>query len=222
MRTIGILGGMTWHSTIEYYRLVNTLTNERLGGTHSGRCVIASVDQAAVEPLMETGRWEDAGRLLAEDATALERAGADVFVLACNSLHNAWETIVAPLEIPAIHIGDATADALPNVRRVALLGTRYTMEAPFLRERIESRGVDVVVPGDDDRTEIHRAIFDELSDGEVRDATREWFEELVSRLGADAVVLGCGELGLLQLGGTLVDTVRAHAQAAVDYALYDV
>ncbi|HET7448968.1 MAG TPA: amino acid racemase [Gaiellaceae bacterium] len=222
MRTIGLLGGMTWHSTIEYYRLVNTLANGRRGGAHSARCVIVSVDQAAIEPLMEAGRWEDAGRLLAEDAATLERAGADVFVLACNSLHNAWETIVAPLTIPTIHIGDATADALPAVGRVALLGTRYTMEAPFLRERIEARGIDVVIPEVDDRAEIHRSIFDELSGGVVRPETRTWFQDLVARLDTDAVVLGCGELGLLQLDGALVDTVRAHAQAAVDYALYDV
>ena len=222
MRTIGLLGGMTWHSTIEYYRLVNTLANERLGGTHSARCVIASVDQAAIESLMEAGRWDDAGGLLAEDAAALERAGADVFVLACNSLHNAWEAIVSPLSVPAIHIGDATADALPDVKRAALLGTRYTMEAPFLRERLEARGVEVVVPDEADRWEIHRAIFEELGAGKVREETRGWFQDLVSRLDAEAVVLACGELGLLQLDGPLVDTVRAHAHAAVDYALNDV
>ena len=210
MRTIGVLGGMTWHSTLEYYRLLNELG--------AARVLITSVDADAVEPLMAAGRWDEAGAQLARDAAALERAGAEVFVLACNSMHNAWETIVAPLSIPAIHIGDATADALAGVRSTALLGTRYTMEGTFLRAPLEARGIEVIVPEPDDRDAIHRAIFEELSSGEVRDATREWFTGLVDRLDADAVVLACGELGLLGLSGPVVDTVRAHAQAAVVYA----
>src|SRR5262249_12569920 len=126
MRTIGVLGGMTWHSTADYYRFMNTRVREELGGSHSARVLVSSVDQAEIEPLMEAGRWDEAGVRLAEDAVALERAGADVFILACNSLHTSWEAIVAPLTIPAIHIGDATAAAIPDsVERVALLGTRY-------------------------------------------------------------------------------------------------
>lgn len=221
MRTIGVLGGLTWHSTADYYRIINTRVREAIGGSHSARVLISSVDQAEIEPLMEAGRWDDAGALLAEDAVALERGGADMFVLACNSLHTAWESIVAPLTIPAIHIGDATAAAIPDgVDRVALLGTRYTMEGAFLRERIEARGMEVVVPDERDRAEVHRAIFEELGNGVVREETREWFTELVARLGPDVVVLGCGELGMLGLQG--VDTVSAHAEAAVRYALNDV
>lgn len=221
MRTIGVLGGMTWHSTADYYRVMNTLVREQLGGSHSARVLISSIDQAEIEPLMEAGRWEAAGARLGEDAAALERGGADVFVLACNSLHTAWDEIVAPLAISTIHIGDATAAAIPDgTGRVALLGTRYTMEGAFLRDRIEARGVEVVVPGEADRAEVHRAIFDELSNGVVREQTREWFAALIARLGAEVVVLGCGELAMLELNGFLaVDTARAHAEAAVAYAL---
>jgi amino-acid racemase len=224
MRTIGVLGGMTWHSTADYYRILNTRVREELGGDHSARVLIASVDQAEIEPMMEAGRWDEAGTRLAEDAAALERAGADVFILACNSLHTAWETIVAPLTIPSIHIGDATASAIPeSVDRVALLGTRYTMEGSFLRDRIEARGVAVVVPDERDRLEVHRAIFEELSNGIVRDETREWFADLVARLGPEVVVTGCGELAMLGLDlPHSVDTAGAHAEAAVAYALYDV
>jgi aspartate racemase len=221
MRTIGVLGGMTWHSTADYYRIINTLVRDELGGAHSARVLVSSVDQAEIEPLMEGGRWEEAGARLAEDATALERGGADVFILACNSLHTAWDEIVAPLTISAIHIGDATAAAIPrSAERVALLGTRYTMEGAFLRERIEARGVEVVVPDERDRAEVHRAIFDELSNGVVRDETRQWFTDLIARLGSEVVVLGCGELAMLELDGfDAVDTARAHAEAAVAFAL---
>jgi aspartate racemase len=223
MRTIGVLGGITWHSAAEYYRLLNTYANERTGGEHAARCVLFSVDAGELDPLMHAGRWEDAGRLLANDARAVEAAGADVFLLACNSLHNAWELVVDGLTIPSIHIGDATADALDGHARVALLGTPWTMELPFLRERLAARGYDVIVPGADDRTEIGRTIFDELSRGAVRDETRAWYIDLIGRLDADAVVLGCTELGLLlkqdDVDVPLVDTAQAHARAAIDYAL---
>jgi amino-acid racemase len=224
MRTIGALGGMTWHSTADYYRIINTRVREELGGAHSARVLISSVDQAEIEPMMESGRWDEAGARLAEDAAALERGGADVFILACNSLHTAWDAIVAPLTIPSIHIGDATAAAIPDgVDRVALLGTRYTMEGSFLRDRIEARGVAVVAPDERDRLEVHRAIFEELSNGIVRDETREWFTELVARLGLEVVVTGCGELAMLELDLPYsVDTATAHAEAAVAYALNDV
>ena len=214
---------MTWRSTADYYRLLNEGVRERLGGSHSARVLIASVDEADVEPLMREGRWDEAGALLAADAAALERAGADVFVLACNSMHRAWETIVAPLSIPSIHIGEAAADALPEgAGRVALLGTRYTMEGDFIRGPIAARGVEVVVPEAAERAEVHRVIFEELSDGVVRDESRAYIAGAIDRLGADAVVLGCGELALLELDlPASIDTVRAHARAAVDYALAD-
>jgi amino-acid racemase len=171
---------------------------------------------------MAAGRWDEAGELLAADAKSLEDAGAEVFALGCNSMHNAWDTVVSRITIPAVHIGDATADALAGRRRVLLLGTRFAMELPFLRERIEARGIEVLVPGEDDRERLHRSVFEEFSRGVFSDETRAYYVDLISRFDADAVVLGCTEIGLLLRPGDvdvpLVDTAHAHARALVDYA----
>jgi aspartate racemase len=227
VKTIGILGGMTWHSSIEYYRLINTLANERLGGIHSARCVLVSVDMGTVDELMVDGRWDEAGRLLAADARAVERAGADVFILGCNTLHNVWDTIVEELEIPSIHIGDATGARLASDghRRVGLLGTRYTMELPFLRGRLEEKsGIEVVVPEERDREALNRTVFEEFSRGVFSTATRAYYIDVIEKLaaeGASAVVLGCTEIGLLLKPGDVelptYDTAHLHAAAAVDY-----
>jgi len=226
VRTVGVLGGITWHSAAEYYRLLNSLVAERTGGEHAARCVLVSVDIGEIDPLMHAGRWEEAAELVARDARAVEAAGADVFVLACNSLHTVWEPIVSGLSIPAIHIADAAADELDGRQRVALLGTPWTMELPFFRDRLAARGFEVVVPAEADRERLGRSVFDELSHGIVRDETRAHYIELIARLGVDAVVLACTEMTLLQLQDDvdvpLVDTARAHARAAVDYVLYSV
>jgi aspartate racemase len=226
MRTIGVLGGITWHSAAEYYRLLNSLVAERTSGEHAARCVLVSVDIGEVDPLMHAGRWEDAGELVAQDARAVEAAGADVFLLACNSLHTVWEPIVSGLSIPTIHIADAAANELDGHRSVALLGTPWTMELPFFRERLAPRGLDVVVPNDDDRVRLGRTVFDELSHGIVREETRAYYVDLIGRLGVDAVVLACTEMTLLRLEDAvdvpIIDTARAHARAAVDYALNSV
>ncbi|MGN6800077.1 MAG: aspartate/glutamate racemase family protein [Gaiellaceae bacterium] len=226
MRTIGVLGGITWHSAAEYYRLLNSLVGDRTGGEHAARCVLVSVDIGEVDPLMHAGRWEEAGQLVAADARAVEAAGADVFVLACNSLHTVWDQIVGGLSIPTIHIADAAADELDGRTRVGLLGTPWTMELPFFRERLAARGFDVVVPSDDDRELLGRSVFDELSFGIVRDETRAYYAGLITRLGVDAVVLACTEMTLLRLQELvdvpLVDTAAAHVRAAVDYALKSV
>lgn len=229
MRTIGILGGVTWHSTVEYYRQVNLLANERLGGKHTARCVVFSVDLGVMDELMATDRWDEAGRLLAADALAVERAGAELFILGCNSLHNVWDAIVEDLRIPTIHIGDATGAALvaDGHSRVGLLGTRYTMELPFLRGRLEDAfGMEVIVPGEDDRELVSRAIFDEFAHGVFSDETRASYLEVIDRLlanGATAVVSACTEIGLLltpdDVPAPLYDTGRLHAEAAVDAAL---
>lgn len=229
VRTIGILGGMTWHSSIEYYRLLNTSANERLGGLHSARCVLVSVDMGPIGELMAADRWEEAGRRLALDALSVEVAGARLFILGTNSLHNVWDTIVAGLTIPAIHIGDATGDALrrDGHTRIALLGTRYTMELPFLRDRLAERyGMEVLVPPEAERELLQRAVFEELALGVFTDETRTAFIQVIRRLadqGATAVILGCTEFGLLLRPGDvelpLYDTGRLHAEAAVDAAL---
>jgi aspartate racemase len=224
VRTIGVLGGITWHSAAEYYRLLNTLANERAGGIHAARCVLFSVDVGEVDPLLHAERWDDAGRMLAADARAVEAAGAEVFVLACNTLHHVWDAIVADLSIPSIHIGDAVADALARDghEQVALVGTSYTMTLPFLRERIEARGIGVVAPDASTHARIDRTIFDEFGHGVFSDETRRFYIELIDGLGADAVVFGCTELGLLlspdDVAGSVYDTARVHAQAVVDYA----
>jgi aspartate racemase len=227
MRTIGVLGGLTWHSSIEYYRLINTLANERLGGNHAARCVLFSVDMGVMDELMAEGRWDEAGRLLAADAAGVEAAGADVFILGCNSFHSVWDTIIADLSIPTIHIGDATADALKRDghERVALLGTRTTMEQPFLRAKIEERSIEVLVPEAEDRERLNRTIFDELSRGVFSDETRAYYVDLISRLDTGAVVLGCTEIGLLlrpdDVTSPLYDTAFHHAEAAIAYAFAD-
>jgi len=224
VRTIGVLGGITWHSAAEYYRLLNSLVAERTSGEHAARVVLVSVDIGEIDPLMHAGRWDEAARLVSRDALAVEAAGADVFVLACNSLHTVWEPIVDGLSIPTIHIADAAADELNGHRRVALLGTPWTMELPFFRERLSERGFDVVVPAAADRERLGRTVFDELSHGIVRDETRAYYVDLIGRLAVDAVVLACTEMTLLELqvDVPLVDTALAHARAAVDYALNSV
>jgi aspartate racemase len=222
VRTIGVLGGITWHSAAEYYRLLNTLVAERTGGEHAARCVLVSVDIGEIDPLMHAGRWDEAAELVAGDARAVEAAGAEVFILACNSLHTVWEPITAGLSIPAIHIVDAAAAELEGRARVALLGTPWTMELPFFRERLAARGFDVVVPEESDRAWIGQTVFDELSYGIVRDGTRAFYVELIERLGVDAVVLACTEMTRLGLDDAvavpLVDPAPAHARAAVAYA----
>jgi aspartate racemase len=224
MRTIGVLGGITWHSAAEYYRLLNTLANERAGGIHAARCVLFSVDVGTIDPLLQAGRWTEAGSLLAADAEAVEAAGADLFILACNTLHNVWETIVANLSIRTLHIGDAVADAVSsdNRARVGLLGTSHTMTLPFLRDRLESRGIDVAIPAEDLHARIDRTIFDEFSRGVFSDETRRFYVETIAALDADAVIFGCTELGLLlrpeDVEVPVYDTARVHARAAVDYA----
>ena len=225
-RTIGVLGGITWHSAAEYYRLLNTLVAERTAGEHAARCVLLSVDIGEIDPLMHAGRWDEAGERVAHDARAVESAGADVFLLACNSLHHVWETIVGGLTIPTIHIADAAAAELDGHERVALLGTPWTMDLPFFRERLADCGFAVVIPDDADRARVGQSVFDELSHGIVRDETRAYYVDLIGRLDVDAVVLACTEMTLLlsqdQVDVPLVDTARAHARAAVDYALNDV
>ncbi|HEY1513259.1 MAG TPA: amino acid racemase [Gaiellaceae bacterium] len=228
MRTIGVLGGITWHSAAEYYRLLNSLVNERAGGIHAARCVLFSVDVGSVDSLLHSERWDDAGRLLAPDARAVEAAGADVFGLACNTLHAAWETIVADVTIPTIHIGDALADALARDgrERVALLGTTHTMLLPFMRERIVERGVQVVVPPVEQHARIDHSIFDEFSRGEFTDETRRFYTDVIAALEVDSVAFACTEIGLLlkpsDVEVPVYDTARTHAEALVDYALNSV
>ena len=240
MRTIGILGGMSWESSILYERIMNTEVRRRLGGTHSADLLVRSYDFAAVEALQEADDWDGAGALLAADAAALEAAGADLMVLATNTMHRVADHIEAAITVPFLHLADTTADAVKaaGVRRVALLGTRYTMEADFYRGRLERHGLDVVVPDATGRALVHRVIYEELVRGIVDDDSRSAVVEVVAALvadGATGVIAGCTEIELLlgpdDLAGlgagtgagagavAWFPTAELHALAAVDRAL---
>jgi aspartate racemase len=228
MRTIGLLGGMSWESSALYYRVVNEAVRERLGGYHSARVLMSSVDFADVERLQVAGEWDAAGKLLAREARALEAAGADCLVLCTNTMHKVAGAIEAATTVPLLHIADVTAAAVreAGVSRVALLGTRFTMEQPFLRERLESHGLEVLVPAADDLRRVHEVIYDELVHGVVRAESRAEYVAVVDRLvadGAEGVVLGCTEIELLigpdDVSVPVFATTRLHALAAVDFAL---
>jgi len=228
MKTIGLLGGMSWESSIEYERIINTEVRRRLGGTHSADLVIRSYDFAAIEAMQASGDWDGAGRLLATDAARLEAAGADLIVLCTNTMHILAPAIEAAITVPFLHIADATAAAIhrAEITRIALLGTRYTMEQDFYRGRLEELGLDVRVPGDDDRTLVHDVIYNELVQGEVRDGSRRRFVELIERMvgeGAEGVIAGCTEIELLvrpdDVDCPYFPTTALHAMAAVEAAL---
>jgi aspartate racemase len=231
MKTIGLIGGMSWESTLPYYRHVNEAIRARLGGLHSARLVLYSVDFHEIEQLQRSGDWQRAGELLGEAAAALERAGAEFLVLCTNTMHKVAEAIEQAVCIPLLHIADPTAAAIraAGLQRVGLLGTRFTMEQPFYRERLESRhGIQVLVPDEADRQLVHRVIYEELCLGTVRETSRQAYREVIARLvaqGAQAVILGCTEIGLL-IGAEdavvpLFDTTLLHAGAAAEQALAD-
>lgn len=229
MKTLGLIGGMSWESTQLYYRLVNEAVKHRLGGLHSARLVLYSVDFHEVEALQRAGEWEQAGRLLAGVARALAAAGAQGLVLCTNTMHKVADSIEAAVGLPLLHIADPTGEALRGAghRRVGLLGTRFTMEQDFYVERLRSRhGLEVLLPPPEDRELVHRVIYDELCLGEVKDSSRQVYRAVMQRLvqrGAEAIILGCTEITLLVGPGDadvpLFDTTALHAAHAADWAL---
>ncbi|ARH94992.1 MULTISPECIES: aspartate/glutamate racemase family protein [Streptomyces] len=228
MRTIGLLGGMSWESTAEYYRLLNELTRERLGGLHSARCVLYSVDFAEIERLQAEGRWEQAAAVLAEAARALESAGVDMLLLCTNTMHKVADEVAAAVSVPLLHLADTTAEAVRarGLRRVGLLGTAFTMEQDFYRGRLERHGLAVLVPDAAARSTVHRVIYEELCLGVVREESRTAYRAVIDDLvaaGAEGIVLGCTEIELL-IGPEhspvpVFPTTRLHAEAAVTRAL---
>ena len=221
---------MSWESSAEYYRLINEETRGRLGGLHSADCVLRSVDFADIEELQSAGAWDQAGERLAAEASALVRAGAELLVLCTNTMHKVADAITASVEVPFVHIADATADAVrgADISSIGLLATAYTMEQDFYVGRLRERHLlNVLVPGDEDRREVHRIIYDELCQGIVNDSSRAAYRAVISDLverGADAIVLGCTEIGLL-IGPNdahvpVFDSTRVHARRAVDLALH--
>lgn len=228
MKMIGLLGGMSWESSAQYYAILNREVQARTGHAHAARCVMLSVDFAEFRALMHCGEWETLARRLGEEAALVERAGADCLVIATNTMHFAAEQIAAAVGIPLLHIVDVTARHIPaaGVRRVGLLGTAFTMEQPFYRERLEYFGLDVLVPEAEEREALHRIIFDELVAGTVHAASRDALVAMIARLaerGAEGVILGCTEIMLLigqeDVDLPLFDTTTLHALAAVDFAL---
>lgn len=229
MKTLGLLGGMSWTSTISYYRRLNQLVAERLGGLHSARVLLYSVDFQEVERLQRAGCWEDAGELLADAARRLETGGAECIVLCTNTMHKVAGHIEAAVEVPLLHIADATGRAIQaaGIERVALLGTRFTMEQPFYRERLVQRfGLDVMVPEEDEGAMIHRVIFEELCHERIEPTSRRSYQRVIDGLaeqGAQAVILGCTEIAMLigpeDASLPVFDTTELHVRAAVDFAL---
>jgi aspartate racemase len=226
--TIGLLGGMSWESSALYYRLANELVRERLGGLHSARCLLFSVDFADVEELQVSGRWDDAARLLAGASRQLEAAGADLLVLCTNTMHKVADEIAGAVGIPFVHIGDVTAAAVlaAGPRTVGLLGTGFTMEQDFYRDRLTAHGLTVLVPDASDQALVHRVIYAELCLGIISAESRAAYVEVIDRLvaaGAEAVVLACTEIELLigpdDVAVPLFPTTRLHVEAAVDAAL---
>jgi aspartate racemase len=228
MRLLGVLGGMSWTSTAEYYRHLNRGVAARLGGLHSARLVLHSVDFAPVAELQHEGDWEGTAALLLEAARGLERAGAEGLVLATNTMHKVADQLEAGTGIPLLHIADATADRLraDGRRTVALLATAFTMEQDFYVGRLRARGIEVLVPEEAERADVHRIIYDELCRDVVRDSSRQRYREVMDHLaarGAEGVILGCTEIGLLvgpdDASVPLYDTAAIHAERAVDWML---
>ncbi len=230
MKTIGLIGGMSWESTVTYYQLINTAVKERLGGLHSAKCLVYSVDFHEIEACQASGDWEKSGRILGEAAWALERAGAELILICTNTMHKVFPQVQARVAVPLLHIAEATADALDRqgITRVGLLGTRYTLLQDFYKERLIRRGVEVLIPGPEDVERIDRIIFGELCLGTVSEESRREYLRIIDSLadrGAQGVILGCTEIGLLvaqkDTRVPLFDTTAIHALRAVGLALED-
>lgn len=230
MKTVGIIGGMSWESSQSYYRLLNQKVNARLGGLHSAKVILYSVDFADIEPFQRHDQWQQAADALCKAARALESAGADAIVIATNTMHKVAPEVSEAVSIPLLHIVDATAQALKDKKltEVGLLGTRFTMEQDFYRQRLQQHGIDVLIPPADTRQQLHDIIFDELCKGGTNETSKQHYCDAITALaheGAQAVILGCTEIGLLvkqsDVALPLFDTTEIHVGYAVDWALND-
>ena len=229
MKTIGLIAGMSWESSAQYYRIINEGVRDRLGGVHSARSLMFSVDFGEIERLQHCGDWQALTVQMIDAARRLERGGADFLLVCTNTMHRMADDIAASISIPLLHIADPTADAIRSAgyQRVGLLGTAFTMEHDFYKGRLTKRfGLEVLVPDDADRAIVHEVIYSELVLGEVRASSRTTYREIMARMierGAQAIILGCTEIMLLvrpeDSAVPLFDTTTLHAQAAVDRAL---
>jgi aspartate racemase len=230
MRTIGLIGGMSWESSAEYYRLINQQVRDRLGPLRSAQLLMYSVDFGPVEQAQHAGRWDDAAAILVDAAQRLQAGGAECVVLCTNTMHKVAAQIQAAINIPFLHIADPTGQAAVDAGtlKVGLLGTAFTMEQDFLKDRLSAMGLTVLVPEAEERQAVHRIIYDELCVGVISDTSREVYQQVIESLtqrGAQAIILGCTEIGLLikpeHSALPLLDTTELHAQAAVAFTLGD-
>ena len=229
MKTIGMIGGMSWESSIEYYRIVNETVKEKLGGLHSAKSVMYSVDFAEIEVLQHEGGWEEATQAMIAAAQHVEAGGADFVVICTNTMHKMADDVEQAIHIPLLHIADATAEAIKarGLQVVGLLGTKFTMEEDFYRGRlVEKHGLEVLIPNAEDREIVHRVIYDELVLGEIKSESRKQYQRIIEKLiaaGAQGIILGCTEIGLLvkeeDSSVLLFDTTLIHAVSAVEVAL---
>jgi aspartate racemase len=229
MKVIGLIGGMSWNSSLEYYRLINELVSHRLGRLHSARVVLYSLDFEEIERAQQESRWEDAADTLIKAAIALKQAGADFLLICTNTMHKVADEVGKSAGLPILHIVDATGNAIreQGLSKVGLLGTRFVMAEQFYRDRLKKRfDIDLVVPAEDEQAVVHRIIYDELCRGKIRDSSRQSCLEIIEKLtkrGAEGIVLGCTELPLLvrpsDVQVPVFDTTRLHAEAAVEMAL---
>ncbi|HBG4643393.1 aspartate/glutamate racemase family protein [Clostridioides difficile] len=220
MKTIGLIGGMSWESTITYYQVINTVIKERLGGLHSSKCILYSVDFQEIEECQSSGNWEKSAKILADAAIKLQEAGADFIVICTNTMHKVSDKIQESIYIPLLHIADVTATVLreKEIKKVALLGTKYTMEQDFYKNVIINNGIEVLIPNEEDRIIVNDTIFNELCLGIISESSKKAFLSIIDKLGkqgAEAVILGCTEIGLLikqnDTSIPLFDTTVIHA-----------
>ncbi len=229
MKTIGLIGGMSWESSIEYYRIINEAVRGKLGGFHSAKCIMYSVDFAEIEPLQHQGRWNEATQILIAASRSVETGGADFVLFCTNTMHKVADEVQKHLRIPILHIADATAQAVKaeGLKKVGLLGTKFTMEEDFCKGRlVQKHNLEVIVPKAEAREVVHRVIYDELCIGETRPSSKMKYLDIMEDLaeeGAEGIILGCTEIGLLikkeDCRVPLFDTTRIHALASVKYAL---
>lgn len=229
MKIIGLIGGMSWESSLEYYRIINEGVKEKLGGLHSAKCLMYSVDFEEIEKLQHQGKWEEATKIMIDVAKRLEQGGADFVVICTNTMHKMAEEMQQNIQIPLLHIADATAEKIKEAgyKKIGLLGTKFTMEENFYKGRlIEKFGMEVIIPDEAERQEVHDVIYKELCLGVIQQKSKDRFKIIIENLakkGAEAVILGCTEIPLLihqdDVSIPLFDTTRIHAESAVEYSL---
>jgi aspartate racemase len=229
MKTIGLIGGMSWESSVEYYKIINETVRDKLGGFHSAECIMYSVDFAEIEPLQHQGKWKETTEILISAARSVEAGGADFVVLCTNTMHKVADEVQKKIRIPILHIADATAKTIKAqaLTKVGLLGTKFTMEEDFYKGRLSQRHhLKIIIPPPEDREAVHRIIYDELCMGEIKPSSKTRYLEIIERLarnGAEGIILGCTEIGLLvkkeDTRVPLFDTTKIHAIAAVEFAL---